>query len=162
MKHFFIPIVALSFLCFQSSTQKENAPFVFDNEELLSKEQEDKFNRLFLAHKKKTGNEIAIHTTASIGNKKDFFSYCLDYANEHGIGKAGRDNGVLIVVSRNLRQVRINTGYGTEKVLKDKIAQKIIDSLMVPQFREQKYYEGIRDGSKEIIRFLELPQNQIK
>ena len=56
----------------------------------------------------------------------------------------------------------ISTGYGTEKMLKDEIAKKIIDSLMIPNFKQAKTFEGLWEGSKAIITFLEKPENKIK
>ena len=42
------------------------------------------------------------------------------------------------------------------------LAKVIIDSVMIPQFKKQKYYEGLWDGSVTITRFLEKPENKIK
>jgi uncharacterized membrane protein YgcG len=47
--------------------------------------------------------------------------------------------------------------FGTEKVLTDSIAQNIIDSIMIPKFKEQKYFEGLWNGSLAITSFLEKP-----
>jgi uncharacterized membrane protein YgcG len=45
--------------------------------------------------------------------------------------------------------------------LKDEIAKKIIDSLMIPRFSEGQYFQAIWNGSLGIVNFLELPQNKI-
>jgi uncharacterized protein len=162
MKNILIIIIGTSLLCCQLKETKTIEKFVFDDENILSDKEEKELNTLFKEHEKKTSNEIVLHTTSSYGDKENILIYSTDYANEKGIGKKEKDNGVVIVFSKAFREVRINTGYGTEKVLKDDLAKKIIDSLMVPQFKEQKIFEGLRSGSKEIVRFLELPENIIK
>ncbi len=135
---------------------------VTDNENLLTEAQRDKLRALYSAHEKKTSNEIALVTVADYGTDSTILFYSVGIANQLGIGKKGKDNGVLIAVSKANRETFIATGYGTEKVLKDHIAKKIIDSLMVPEFKKGNYYEAIYEGSKAIITFLEQPGHEIK
>jgi uncharacterized protein len=79
-----------------------------------------------------------------------------------GIGRRDVNNGVLIVFSAQMKKVRIETGYGAERVLTDSIAKKIVDSLMIPQFKQQKYFDGLWNGSVAITSFLEKTENKIK
>jgi uncharacterized protein len=65
------------------------------------------------------------------------------------------------VFSAANREVRISTGYGTEKVLDDVAAKKIIDSVMIPFFKKSNYFEGLWHGSKSIVNYLELPEHRI-
>jgi len=65
------------------------------------------------------------------------------------------------LLKRNV-QVRMAAGYGTEKVLTTVSPKKIIDSLMIPQFKRQQYFEGLWNGSIAITGFLEKPENKIK
>jgi uncharacterized protein len=101
-------------------------------------------------------------TTPDYGEYDKNLDFAVDFGNKHGIGKKDYDNGVVIVFSKTKKQVVISTGYGTEKVLKDEIAKKIIDSLMIPKFKENLYFEGLRDGSKAIVNFLDKPENKIQ
>ena len=61
---------------------------------------------------------------------------------EWGIGKKGRDNGVLILVARDDREIRIEVGYGLEGVLPDGLAGAVIRETFVPRFRDGQYREG--------------------
>jgi len=83
------------------------------------------------------------------------------FLRNYGLGKKDKNNGVAIIFSNKQRQTFVATGYGIEKVLTDEIAQKIIDSLMIPEFKKAKYFEGIWEGSKAIVNFLEKPENKI-
>ncbi|NVJ47842.1 MAG: TPM domain-containing protein [Cytophagia bacterium] len=155
-------LILLLILTFNCASQKEAKIFVMDNEKVLTYEQAESLNNLVLNHEEKTTNEIAIITTPDWENHESALLFAVALSNKLGVGKEGKDNGVLIVFSKAMRETRINTGYGTEKVLTDEIAKKIIDSLMIPKFREELYYEGIYAGTKAVIDFLELPENIIK
>jgi len=144
------------------SAKKEVSTFVYDQEELLTKEQKNVLDQLYRAHEKKTSNEIALLTTSSFEPDSNILFYSVNMANKLGIGKKEKDNGVLIVVSKKNKAIRIATGHGTEKVLEDHVAKKIIDSLMIPAFKRGAYYEGIYAGSAAIVSFLEQPGHEIK
>ena len=72
-------------------------------------------------------------------------------ARTWGVGKAQRDNGVLLVVAFNNRQMRIEVGYGLEGSLTDASADAIIRRVLVPAFRKDTFGQGIDDGVKAII-----------
>ncbi|MDE6066848.1 MAG: TPM domain-containing protein [Duncaniella sp.] len=63
-----------------------------------------------------------------------------------GIGKSDKDNGILVLVSRDDRAVQIRTGYGLEGVVPDIIAGRIIRDRMIPHFREGDYDGGTAAG----------------
>ena len=166
-------ILALFFGCSSTIKKEEGTPkiekqvekfqsFVFDNENILTETQILKFDSLFRKHEKKTTNEIVLVTTQDYGQDENILHFSVNFANRLGVGKAGKNNGVVIVMNSAKREVRISTGYGTENVLTDAIAQKIVDSIMVPRFKEGKLYEGLFAGSKAVVDFLERPENVVK
>jgi uncharacterized protein len=128
---------------------------------LLTKSQVITLDSLYKAHEKKTSNEIALIISGDLPDSSILKSAAA-LGNQYGVGKKGSNNGVIILVCPRIRQVAIATGYGTEKVLTNEIANKFIGSLMIPRFKEGKYFEGIWDVSLEITRFLELPGNKIR
>src|SRR5262249_36764642 len=69
-----------------------------------------------------------------------------------GIGGPNQDNGVLILVSKNDRQVFIATGKGMEGYVTDVLAKRIIDNIIVPDFKEGNYYQGLDEGTDAIIK----------
>jgi uncharacterized protein len=71
------------------------------------------------------------------------------------LGRKGVDDGVLLVVAKNDRKVKIETGYGIEGILPDAIAKRIIENDIVPRFKEGDFYGGIRAGVDRIMRVVE-------
>ncbi len=93
----------------------------------------------------RTSSEIAVATVTSLDGMS-----IEEYANrlfkEWGVGQEKTDNGVLILVAPNEREMRIEVGYGLEGVLPDGLAGEIRDEQFLPRFRDNDYAGGIRDG----------------
>ena len=163
MKNILLALLTLLIITSCASTDpKREIRFVYDYEDILTDEEEKKFDFLFREHEKLTSNEIVLVTTPNYGEDKDILFFSVNFSNKLGIGKAGKNNGVLIVFSRANKETRISTGYGAEKVLKDEIAKRYIDNIMIPRFIEGNFYEGLYAGSQTIVEFLEQPGNEIK
>jgi uncharacterized protein len=62
------------------------------------------------------------------------------------IGQKGKDNGALLLVSKNDRKIRIEVGYGLEGKLTDLVSGRIIRNIIVPRFKMGDYDQGIIDG----------------
>ncbi|MCL5029832.1 MAG: TPM domain-containing protein [Bacteroidetes bacterium] len=82
--------------------------------------------------------------------------YPLDeYANEtatkNKIGTKKNDNGILFVVVKNDKKLRIEVGYGLEGALPDALASSIIRNVVVPYFKQDDFYDGISAGLNAII-----------
>ncbi|MDO4709204.1 MAG: TPM domain-containing protein [Pseudomonadota bacterium] len=71
------------------------------------------------------------------------------------LGRDGVDDGVLLVVAKDDRRVRIQTGYGLEGAIPDAIASRVIQEYMVPRFRQNDYAGGIADASAQLVRLIE-------
>jgi len=71
-----------------------------------------------------------------------------------GIGQKGKDNGVLLIVAPNDRELRIEVGYGLEGTLPDATANAIIRNVIVPRFKAGDMADGISDGVDAIIAVL--------
>jgi uncharacterized protein len=71
------------------------------------------------------------------------------------LGRKGIDDGVLLVVAKNDRKVKIEVGYGLEGVLPDAIAKRIIEDEIVPRFKQGDFYGGIRAGADRMMRVIE-------
>lgn len=62
-----------------------------------------------------------------------------------GIGKKGKDNGVLVLVAMAEHEWRIEVGYGLEGDITDIESNLIAQQHLIPKFREEKYGEGLYD-----------------
>ncbi|MEI8049791.1 MAG: TPM domain-containing protein, partial [Bacteroidota bacterium] len=100
---------------------------------------------------KQTSNEIAIVTVESISPYTDFMKYSVDLSNYWGMGKKDQNNGLLILVSKKLKKVRISIGIGTENKINDETCKKIIDTKMIAEFKKDHYYQGLKNGLLELI-----------
>lgn len=161
MKNLVLAITLFTFCVSCTSNKNEQPSPIIDIEQVLSPSEELQLEDLILAHEEKTSNEIAIITTPNWGDYDNSLDFADNSGNQLGVGKKGKDNGVVIVFSKTLKETRISTGYGTEKVLKDEMVKQFIDSLMLPHFRKNEFYEGILAGTQAVITHLELPENQI-
>ncbi|WP_435263484.1 TPM domain-containing protein [Tenacibaculum sp. nBUS_03] len=124
---------------------------VNDFEHIFDVEQLEKLTLMIREFEKNTTNQIAIVSIDSIGKYTDFDKFAVDLSNYNGIGLKEKDNGLSIVFSKNLRKIRISTGFGTEKILTDKICKNIIDQTIIPEFKNGDYYNGIKKGMVELI-----------
>jgi uncharacterized protein len=96
-----------------------------------------------------TSAEIAVATVTSLdGLTVEEYATALFAA--WGVGQAGKDNGVLIVVAPAEREMRIEVGYGLEGVLPDGLAGQIIRETFLPAFRDNAFGRGIVDGTTRI------------
>ena len=71
------------------------------------------------------------------------------------LGRRGVDDGVLLVIAKNDRKLKIEVGYGLEGILPDAIAKRIIEDDIVPRFKQGDFYGGIRAGVDRIMRVVE-------
>jgi len=89
-----------------------------------------------------TGAQVAVLTIPSLeGDPLEDFS--IRVVETWKLGRADTDDGVLILVARDERRMRIEVGYGLEGVLTDAQSGRIIDHLMAPRFREGDFNGGV-------------------
>ena len=151
-------------LCLAFIPMKDKRPdkFVFDNERAFTTEQIHRLDTLFRGHESRTTNEIVLVTTDSYQGQPDLYGFAATFGEVIGVGKKKKNNGVVIAFSKKLREVYIATGVGTEKVMADARCKSYIDSLMLPLFRENMFFDGIWAGSTAVVNHLELPENRIE
>jgi uncharacterized membrane protein YgcG len=99
---------------------------------------------------RKTGAELAVVTVKTIAPYGSIEEYALELFNAWGIGQAGRDNGVLLILAVNERRVKIETGYGLEGAIPDSAAGRILDTAVLPRFREDDFSGGLLRGALAI------------
>ena len=106
------------------------------------------------AHEKKTGNQVVVLTIPSLqGEGLEDFS--LKTARQWALGQKDLNNGVLFLVAKNDRKMRIEVGYGLEGTLTDAISSFIIRQTVRPLFKQGLFNGGIEAGVGQIIEVLE-------
>lgn len=106
---------------------------------------ESRINRAIDSIEKEQGVEIAVVCVESVDapTPKDFATSLF---NRWGIGKAGKNNGLLVLLVRGQRRLEMETGYGTEAVLTDGWLKSMQGTEMVPFFKAGDYGSGIEAG----------------
>lgn len=115
---------------------------IVDQAELLDADAEARISDRLAALETETGAQVAILTIASLQGEA-LEPFAIEVAREWALGQQGRDNGLLLLVARDDREVRLEVGRGLEGALTDLLTNRIIDERMVPRFREGDFGGGI-------------------
>lgn len=127
--------------------------FVNDFEDIFTKEQNAFLTNLLKYYQETSNREITIITIEFIPEKTDFMQYAIGLANNWKVGENNNGNGLTIVLSKTLRKIRISTTTKTQYYyLSDKLCQKVVDEIMIPEFKKEKYYDGLLLGLNELIK----------
>lgn len=82
--------------------------------------------------------------------------YALEVAELNRIGRGGQvDDGVLLLVAKDDRRVRIEVGYGLEGAIPDAVASRIIREYITPRFRAGDFYGGVSDAVDALSKLIE-------
>jgi uncharacterized protein len=108
-----------------------------------------------------TTDQLVVVTLDSLQGY-DIADYGYQLGRAWGIGQAGKDNGVLLIVAPNERKVRIEVGYGLEATLTDAISRVIIDNAILPRFRADDMAGGIVRGVDDIVQVLSGDADEIR
>ncbi len=127
---------------------------VVDLAEILRPDTERELTTLLALHEDSTTNQIAVLTIPTLDGA-NLESYSLEVARNWGLGRADRNNGVLLLIAYNDRKMRIEVGYGLEGDLPDALAKRIIDYEITPAFRNSDFDGGTLNGIRAIIGTIE-------
>ena len=127
---------------------------VVDQARVLSQSTKDELETLLATHENNTTNQVVVVTIESLGNAQ-IEEYSIELARRWGIGQKGKDNGVVLVVAPNDKQVRIEVGYGLEGTLTDALSSSIINYYIIPEFKKGDIQNGINIGTQKIIALLD-------
>ncbi|WP_236611236.1 TPM domain-containing protein [Providencia burhodogranariea] len=125
---------------------------MIDSSKLLTTQQFQRLNNLLIdfENNRRDGSQFVLYIVPTIGNEtiEQFASRAF---NQWKIGKEGKDNGILLVVSTNDHKVRFEIGYGYEGILTDVLSGRIIRNDILPSFKSGNYYSGIERGLKHAM-----------
>lgn len=146
---FALTLCVCNILSSQPNTLKPTG-FVNDFAHIISADTSAKLGQLLTAFEQATGIEAAVVTVGSLDDTpvEDF---AVTLFEQWGIGKKGKDNGLLILVAPTERKMRIEVGYGLEGAINDAVAGRIIRDTMIPWFKNGDYSTGILNGTVESI-----------
>ncbi len=143
---FFLP-VAVAQAYYNPGTA---AGFVNDYANLLSVDQKATLETKLVQFDKDSSNQIAVVTISSL--KGDTIeNFAVKLFADWKIGQAKKDNGVLLLIAKDDRQMRIEVGYGLEGALTDALSNQIITKTLRPAFQASDYYGGINLATDQIM-----------
>ena len=127
---------------------------VVDQAGVLSRGVKEELETALAAHEANATNQVVVVTLESLDGIA-IEEYSLELARHWGIGQKGKDNGVVLVVAPNDKQVRIEVGYGLEGTLTDALSSNIINYYIIPEFKKGDIQNGIKIGTQKIIALLD-------
>jgi uncharacterized protein len=141
----------LSGLLAQDFPPQPNPPrLVNDFTQTLSAAEVAQLENKLVAYNDSTSTQIAIVIMKSVG-QYDISDYAFQLGEKWGIGSS-RDNGILILAAMEDRDVFIATGYGMEGAVPDALAKRIVQNLIIPNFKKGEFYQGFDQATDMIIK----------
>ncbi|MBX7021464.1 YgcG family protein, partial [Providencia rettgeri] len=150
-------LMALLFLCWpwaQAQAKPEPVPaiagWVTDTTGTLSPDQKDALNQQLKAVEQEKGAQVVILMVPTTG-EETIEQYALRVFDQWEIGRKKVDDGILLLVAKDDRRMRIQTGYGLEGAVTDLQAGRIIREQMTPRFIEGNFYAGIQAATDSLV-----------
>jgi uncharacterized protein len=116
----------------------------------LSAEQIAALENKLAAFEAKKGSQIAVLIVPTT-QPKDIAEFGIEVADLWQIGRKGVDDGVILIVVKDDRKLRLEVGYGLEGVIPDAVAKRIISEIITPYFKNGDYAGGIDAGVTQLI-----------
>lgn len=151
MKRFLIALLLFPAFALAFTSPGKPTGFVNDFAGVLSEETKILLEKILTDFERQSGNEISLVTIESYGRDETIETYAVKLFEEWGIGKEDVDNGLLLLIARDDREMRIEVGYGLEPIITDIESSHIISDVLVPNFRENNFDTGVKLALERII-----------
>ena len=105
-----------------------------------------------VAYNDSTSSQITVVIVKSV-KPYPIADYSFKLGREWGVGQKDKNNGVVILWASDDREVFIATGYGMEGVLPDALAKRIVEQVILPEFRNGQFYRGLDRAADTIFKY---------
>jgi uncharacterized protein len=116
----------------------------------LTPDQKAALERKLAAFEQEKGSQIAVLLVPTT-EPETIEQYSIRVVDQWQLGRRGIDDGALVLLARQDRTVRIEVGRGLEGVVPDAVANRIVEDVMVPYFKQGDFYGGIGAGVDRLI-----------
>ncbi len=123
---------------------------VIDQTETLTASEIGALDQTLRNFEARKGSQFAVLIVPST-QPESIEQFAIRVADQWKIGRKKIDDGVILIVAKSDRKLRIEVGYGLEGALTDATSKRIIDQVIVPRFKQQDFYGGISSGVDTII-----------
>jgi len=151
--------MALALLMVTVEVGADQTPFpkltgrVVDQAGILSESVEGQLSAAFKRYETQTSNQVVVATINDLGSKT-IAQYGYMLGRHWGIGQEGKNNGLILLISKHDRELRIEVGYGLEGLMTDALATSIVHHTIVPFFKRGDFDGGVIAGSNQILEVL--------
>lgn len=151
-------LMLILLLSFNMVAQIPDAPkparLVNDFANIFSESEKQELEKILVSIDDSTSNQIVVVTVKDFGGM-DKAQFATELGQKWGVGgDAKKDNGIVILIKPKTKESKgeahIAVGYGLEAAIPDITANHIIDNTMIPYFKENKYFEGVLAGVKDV------------
>lgn len=147
-------LVFFIFIIYSSGFTQPELPqltnWVTDKTETLSESEKREIARQLVSFEDTTSNQLVVLMIPTLDNYP-LETYSFEVAEKNKIGTKENENGILLLIVKEDRKLRIEVGYGLEGALTDALSSSIIRNVIIPFFRKNNYFEGIKAGVSAII-----------
>ena len=120
----------------------------------LTAEQKNTLEQRLAAFESAKGSQIAVLVLPST-KPEEIEQFSIRVAEAWKIGRKGTDDGLILVVAKDDRRLRIEVGYGLEGAIPDAVAKRVISETITPRFKAGDFYGGISAGVDQLIKLVE-------
>jgi len=139
---------------FQIPETPKKQTSIYDYVNLLSSIQKTNLELKLVRYSDTTSTQIVIAIIQSTEGE-DINYLAANWGEKWGIGDAEKDNGVLILLAKDDRRIAIQNGRGVEYLLTDFQSKRIIERVIIPEFKKGDFYGGLDRGADYIFRTLQ-------
>lgn len=129
---------------------QDKTRYVTDPDNILSSQATTTIDGLLYNLEQQTGIETVVAVVPSIG-EADCFEFSHELLNTWGVGKKGKDNGLVILLVTDQRCIQFYTGYGLEGIMPDAIAKRIQTQNMIPYLKNGDWNQGMVAGVQAAV-----------
>lgn len=123
---------------------------IVDEASILNPKEERALDQYLQSLYQQTGIQIAIFTTASLEGEQ-LEQYSLAVAEKWALGKKDTDKGLLVLIAKKERKIRIEVGQGLEGAIPDAKANNIIQTILKPAFRKAAFGAGLQNAVNAMV-----------
>ncbi len=123
----------------------------------LTSEQAGSLEQKLAAFEARKGSQIAVLLLPTT-KPEEIEQYSIRVAEAWKIGRKGTDDGVILVVAKEDRRLRIEVGYGLEGAIPDASAKRVISETITPRFKAGDFYGGVSAGVEQLIKLIDGEQ----
>src|SRR6266850_1136505 len=120
----------------------------------LSSQQIQDLESRLAAFERAKGSQIAVLMLPST-QPETIEEYSIRLADAWKIGRSKIDDGVILVVAKNDRKLRLEVGRGLEGAIPDGIANRVITEVITPHFKANDFYGGVATGTDALMKLIE-------